>query len=429
MVRIYICNALAAVGYRSDETTSSLKRSFDSLGRENQPPRPLGGYAEVDEKITVAAALFVLGNDSAGDEYLDFVIQWLRPPSDQMTPDEVDGYWERRWIAVNSLEAMPNATKATPLLESMLKEDGAKPWVAVHVPRVLGKLTKTPTTSEPNTTTGDPAQKILDRVVAAYKSIHTYKAQGTITSHIDVGGSKTSTETSFSIVLKKPNLYLISWNQTNTAMPAMAQSGAVWNDGTQPFLYIGIMNAYAKMGKDEIALCGATGITGGAAYTIPSLFLSVFAEQSVPFARLIKPKLEKEEKVGEQDCYVVSGASKISKMERFWISKSTDLILKYYRSLEAPEGGFAMPELTDEQLKESIKGMGQEITAESLQNMRKMMKTSTEMLKTAHVTGSSTEIHTDISSPDVSKDAFRFALPEGAVLKDSLFGTVFDGKE
>ena len=84
---------------------------------------------------------------------------------------------------------------------------------------------------------------------------------------------KMNTETSFSILLKKPNLYLISWTQKNMPMAGMTQGGAVWSDGTQPYLYMGVMNAYSKMGSDEMALASATGISGGAANTIPSLFL------------------------------------------------------------------------------------------------------------------------------------------------------------
>ena len=74
--------------------------------------------------------------------------------------------------------------------------------------------------------------------MAAYDSMQTYKAKGTIASEMESGGIKMSTNTEFSIVLKKPNLYLISWTQNNTAMPGMMQSGAVWSDGTQPYLYM-----------------------------------------------------------------------------------------------------------------------------------------------------------------------------------------------
>ena len=270
---------------------------------------------------------------------------------------------------------------------------------------------------------------IFEKLRVAYNSMDTYKSQGTITANIDTGGMKMNTETSFSMILKKPDLYLISWTQKNTAMPGMSRSGAVWSDGAQPYLYMGGMNAYSKMGSDELALAGATGISGGAASTIPSLFLSVFKDQPAPFSRLKDPQIEKTEKVGQENCYVISGSSSISKKETFWISKKSYLIKKYSRSLEPPEGGVAIPEMTDEQLEETIKGMGREVTEESKQKMREMMKRSKDVLKTADMKGSSTELHAEISSPKMNTKDFQFALPAGTVLKESLLGGVLGGSK
>jgi len=81
-----------------------------------------------------------------------------------------------------------------------------------------------------------------------------------------------------------------------------------------------------------------------------------------------------------------------------------------------------MPEMTDEQLEEAIKGMGQEVTEESKKNMTEMMERSRTMLKTMKMTGSSTELHANVSSPELNKNDFKFALPEGSVLKESLLG-------
>ena len=44
------------------------------------------------------------------------------------------------------------------------------------------------------------------------------------------------------------------------------------------------------------------------------------------------------------------------------------------------------------------------------------------MVKNMDMKGSSTEVHTDISSPKLSKNAFKYSPPEGTVLKESLFG-------
>lgn len=267
---------------------------------------------------------------------------------------------------------------------------------------------------------------LLEKVVSAYKSMETYKDEGTVALDMDAGGMKMNTETTFSILLKKPNLYLISWTQKNMPMPGMVQSGAVWSDGTQPYLYMGMMKAYSKMTSDEIALSGATGISGGCANTIPSLFLGVLAEKPSPFARLHTPKIERVEKIDGDDCYVLSSPSVISKKETFWISKATCLIRKYSWSLESPAKKRRIPKMTDEQLEAAIKGMGQDVTEESKNRMREMMEKSEETLNTLKMKGVSIQVHSNISSPELDRADFKFALPEGTVLKKSLFGGMFN---
>jgi outer membrane lipoprotein-sorting protein len=54
-------------------------------------------------------------------------------------------------------------------------------------------------------------EAIFGKVTAAYSSMQTYKAEGTVTADIDIGAGKTTMTTESSMVLKKPNLYRISW--------------------------------------------------------------------------------------------------------------------------------------------------------------------------------------------------------------------------
>jgi HEAT repeat protein len=140
LVRIYVINALGAVDFEDDEAIDLLRARFDALSSENSPPQLLGGYADVDEKINVAAALFNLTRDSDRQQYLDFVTQWIKPLDPKLGAIQTAGYWERRWMAVIALEGMRGATAAIPPLEAMLQEPGAREWVSVHVPRVLRKL-------------------------------------------------------------------------------------------------------------------------------------------------------------------------------------------------------------------------------------------------------------------------------------------------
>ncbi|MBI3986475.1 MAG: hypothetical protein HY343_06125 [Lentisphaerae bacterium] len=81
--------------------------------------------------------------------------------------------------------------------------------------------------------------EIFEKVKTTYGSMQTYKAEGTITTDSDTGGKTMKMETSFSMLLKKPNCYLISWTQKDMPMPGISHSGTVWSDSTQPYLYTG----------------------------------------------------------------------------------------------------------------------------------------------------------------------------------------------
>jgi hypothetical protein len=265
--------------------------------------------------------------------------------------------------------------------------------------------------------------KILDDTAAAYKALDTLKSEGTIVSDMEVDGKKVATESTFSLLLKKPNLYLITWNRK---MAGMQMGGAVWSDGTQAYLSMDIGAAavgksYSKMKNDDMALASATGISDGAAFTVPSLFLPVFKDQPPLAAKMQGARREPDEKVGDEDCYVVSGATAVSKKETFWVSKSKHLIVRFARSMESPAGGREMPETTDAQIEESLTAMGQEVTEASKKRVKEMIASAAESMKTTEMKGTSTETHTHIASPELTAKDFQY-VPEGATLRDSPFG-------
>ena len=262
---------------------------------------------------------------------------------------------------------------------------------------------------------------VFEKVLAQYKSMETYQDEGVIVADIETEGMNVQLETSFSIKLKKPNLYLVTWAQKNMPMPGMDQSGAVWNSGAQPYLYMGMAQAYSKISNDDFALSAATGISGGAAFTVPSLFLPVFKNQDSPFARLVDPKIEKVEEFEGEKCYVISGSSNISKKETYWISKKRNLIMKYSRSFESPEGGRDVPEMTDEELEATIKGMGLEVTEARKEEMKKQLEMEKAAMEGVEMKGFSTESHLKVNMPELAEGDFEFNLPEGSILKKSLF--------
>ncbi len=140
LVKIYMVNALSEIGHDTPSTVQTLTTLFDSLDGTNVPPSFGGSYAEVDQKINLAAAIFVLSKPEDSGKYFDFVTKWLDPPEPSVRGLQLDGYWERRWMAVNCLGRMTRAVEAIPKLEMLQSEPKPKPWVSVHVPRVLDIL-------------------------------------------------------------------------------------------------------------------------------------------------------------------------------------------------------------------------------------------------------------------------------------------------
>lgn len=237
------------------------------------------------------------------------------------------------------------------------------------------------------------SDEILRKVATKYKTMKTYKVEGTTILLEEYDERKGKAEYSFSILLSKPNMYLMTWNQTNL-QPGEVFSRTLWSDGLQHYLYNSKINTYYELPSEEIALSKAK-INNGPVYVIPQLFLSIFKDYEAPFSWLKDPVIEKIEKLEGEACYVISGTSAISKREAIWVSKKSYLIKKYCH----------VPDL--------IKKLHQEtgITDEE----RKFRE---ERLKKTKVTISYTEVYIEISSPKLSKDDFKFTLPEDAIKKN-----------
>ena len=65
LVKIYMVNALSEIGHDTPGTLQTLTTLYDSLDATNVPPSFGGSYAEVDQKINLAAAIFVLSKPEA----------------------------------------------------------------------------------------------------------------------------------------------------------------------------------------------------------------------------------------------------------------------------------------------------------------------------------------------------------------------------
>jgi len=259
------------------------------------------------------------------------------------------------------------------------------------------------------------AEQVLKKAEEVYKVLGSYRGKGTVVTAMDMGASKFTTETSFELALKKPNRYRITWSQKADNMP-VTQAGAVWNDGEHPYLYMNTVNAYCPMENDALAIGGATGVSAGAAMNLPSLFFGAAFACQTPFSRLTAPVMKDSEIIADDDCYVISSPSIISEEETVWISKKRFLMRQCSRSLEPPEGGRKIMDMSDEQLDENMRAIGQEVTEES----KKTYRDALNMMVQMNLKGSMIETHTEALTLDLAPEDLVYSPPEGAKKKESL---------
>jgi hypothetical protein len=128
-----------------------------------------------------------------------------------------------------------------------------------------------------------------------------------------------------------------------------------------------------------------------------------------------KLRVEESEKIGDEDCFVLSVESPVSKRETYWISKASYLIRKYSRTLERPEGDHVIAELSEEQIEEGTTMMGWDVTEENRKRFRDFQKLRSMRLA-AKMKGAVVEQHDEISFPQINNADFAYALPADAVL-------------
>jgi RNA polymerase sigma factor (sigma-70 family) len=170
-----------------------------------------------------------------------------------------------------------------------------------------------------------PSSEIFKRAQEKYASLTSYSDEGKTVSTVN---GKTLT-TTFTIRLARPNLYRIEWEQPMTS--SYTNKGVVWSAGEGNFLEMG--SGAKKLASQETALSSATGISGGAAATIPGTFFKMnWGNQLGGLAS--GEKRQADEKVDDVDCYVfaseVNGATKT-----LWIGKQDFLIHRLRNEMSA----------------------------------------------------------------------------------------------
>jgi hypothetical protein len=282
---------------------------------------------------------------------------------------------------------------------------------------------------------GPTVTEIMQKVAEQYESLTSLSASGTAVSVMDMskvapknlpgmnqmpGGAKNSkamqqalskpirTESTLSVKLGRPNLYRVEWD--STVGPA-TMKGAAWCAGEGDYLSIDKMK-YSRMDSRELALPSATGVSGGAAGTLPSVF---FSGKSGLLSLVQKPSRVADDTVEGEDCYVVKGDA-MGMGVILWITKTNYLVKQKQLVLG---GKTKMPDMSDGQMEEGLKKMGNLSPAQKAQ-AKAAMKNMKPMLAQTKGTMTETYRNLEINQPVKTED-FKHEMAAGAKLSASLF--------
>jgi hypothetical protein len=138
----------------------------------------------------------------------------------------------------------------------------------------------------------------------------------------------------------------------------MSSKGAAWSDGE--FRNVTVAGQTMQPADTETAIAMATGISGGAAHTIPSIFFDLAANSIASISK--DAVMTGAELIDAEDCYVVKAHSGNSDYT-YWISRNSKLIVQAMRvssTMTAPH-----EEMTDSDARKVLESMGQKVTDEA----------------------------------------------------------------
>jgi hypothetical protein len=126
------------------------------------------------------------------------------------------------------------------------------------------------------------------------------------------------------------------------------------------------------------ALSMATGLSGGAAATIPAIFFGLSFNALKPGKdAAFKPDAD----IEGDACYVI-GEKTGTVGVTIWISKKSKLLRQIRDDFNGPT---KMPEMTDEETRKVLESMGWATTAEAIKNMKAQMTSMRSMMSLGNV--------------------------------------------
>jgi len=171
-------------------------------------------------------------------------------------------------------------------------------------------------------------EAIIQSMDQTYSQLTSYQDSGKIEATTDLWDFKITSTTDFSIWFKRPTLLRVDWIRSlNSVVPGKKYRSVLWNDGKNTYSFRGYSNEIEKRESLMMGIIAATGVSMGAANTVPSMLLPPEHRFKAPFSMLKELQLLEEEKFEGTQCHVISGKQS-GYIFRLWIGKDDFLLRK-----------------------------------------------------------------------------------------------------
>lgn len=168
----------------------------------------------------------------------------------------------------------------------------------------------------------DP-KAILVKMSHRYGTFSSYEDVGIVVSTIDRATGGDIEKKPFKTFFARPRLFRFEWIDYFPWKDGRLY--VIWSNGRAAFSY-SQPDRYEEKESLELAIAGATGISRGAAYTIPTMLMN--DRSGFTFTDLNNPKLANEEMFEGELCYHVTGRHSSGALYDLWISKRDYLLRK-----------------------------------------------------------------------------------------------------
>ena len=224
-------------------------------------------------------------------------------------------------------------------------------------------------------------------------------------------------KTTYSIRLKRPNLYRITWTRELRDFPR--STGAIWNAGGKPFVYVEDLRVYGRVDTNLQAFEAMSRFSGGAATCVTSMLATDEAgHPELHFLSLLKePQFLEEAVFDGAPCYVISGSSDLTGKTTLWISKASFFLCKCEYSLEASDKAPSATETGDH---DTTTCPADAATAGKETDRKRVRPTDRQ----GQTDSTRTETYRNIRSPALTIKDFNFRPPEGTQQDNSVFDSL-----